>query len=91
MRTIDALSHHVLIFIFFLQLSKVYQTMQTSVLCDLAKFSTRQEIEKFLVDAVKNNTLQARLNHRSGTIRCVCLCVFSCVCVGVCAGASVPV
>lgn len=52
-----------------LQLSKVYQTMQTSVLCDLAKFSSRIEIEKFLVECVKNNTLQARLNHRSGTIR----------------------
>ncbi|KNC76162.1 hypothetical protein SARC_11328, partial [Sphaeroforma arctica JP610] len=50
------------------QLSKVYQTMRMSALCSLVEFCTRHEIEKFIVDAVKKDTLQARLNHRTGTV-----------------------
>eukprot|EP01134_Creolimax_fragrantissima_P001827 CFRG1827T1 len=50
------------------QLSKVYQTMRMTTLCALIEFCTRHDIEKFIVDAVKKNTLQARLNHRSGTV-----------------------
>lgn len=51
-----------------LQLSRIYQVMSMDFLCALAPFFTRTEIEKFLVDTVRQKVVQVRMCHGKNSI-----------------------
>ncbi|KAH0944319.1 hypothetical protein HN011_011470, partial [Eciton burchellii] len=46
------------------QVSQVYQTIQFSKLLELAKFTTDFHLERLLIDCVRYNDMQIRINHR---------------------------
>ena len=50
------------------QLSEVYSTLKISSLATLVPFATFGEIESVIVDAVRHNYLQVRVDHRNGTL-----------------------
>merc|ERR1719193_2948643 len=50
------------------QLSQVYDTISISRICELIPFSTPQQVELVLIDASRNFDLQARVDHRSGSV-----------------------
>ncbi|XP_043470535.1 eukaryotic translation initiation factor 3 subunit A [Leptopilina heterotoma] len=50
------------------QVSQVYQTIQLSRLLELAKFTTDFHLERLLVDCVRYNDMQIRIDHRMTSI-----------------------
>ncbi|KAF5827767.1 eukaryotic initiation factor [Dunaliella salina] len=50
------------------QLSEVYSTMRISTLAELVPFMPFSEVEGVVVDAVKSDYLQVRIDHRNGTL-----------------------
>lgn len=50
------------------QLSEVYSTMRVSSLAELVSFMSLGEVEAVVMDAVKNDYLQVRIDHRNGTL-----------------------
>uniref|UniRef100_A0A7S0S2D0 PCI domain-containing protein n=1 Tax=Chlamydomonas leiostraca TaxID=1034604 RepID=A0A7S0S2D0_9CHLO len=50
------------------QLSEVYSTMRVQSLAELVSFMPLSEVEAVVVDAVKNDFLQVRIDHRNGTL-----------------------
>lgn len=50
------------------QLSEVYSTMRVSSLAELVSFMPLGEVEAVVMDAVKNDYLQVRIDHRNGTL-----------------------
>lgn len=47
------------------QVSQVYQTIQLARLLELAKFTTDFHLERLLVDCVRYNDMQIRIDHRN--------------------------
>eukprot|EP00741_Cyanophora_paradoxa_P015296 tig00000194_g14765.t1 len=50
------------------QLSQVYETMKISEFQKIASFVSFQDVEKFVVEAVRLNHLHLRIDHQAGTI-----------------------
>ncbi|KAL1137706.1 hypothetical protein AAG570_009402 [Ranatra chinensis] len=50
------------------QVSQVYQTIQFSRLLELATFTTAFHLERMLVDCVRHNDMQIRIDHGSGCV-----------------------
>ncbi|XP_063232986.1 eukaryotic translation initiation factor 3 subunit A [Bacillus rossius redtenbacheri] len=50
------------------QLSQVYQTVRTERLVELAVFASAFHLERLLVDCVRHNDMQIRIDHGSGCI-----------------------
>ena len=50
------------------QVSQVYQSVCFKRLLELAPFSNPFELERIIVDCVRNNDMQIRVDHRTRTV-----------------------
>jgi len=51
------------------QVAQVYQGLKIDRLKELACFTTLHHLERVIVDCARNNDMQVRIDHRTGTVR----------------------
>jgi len=51
------------------QVAQVYQTLTIKRLLELATFTTHHHMERLIVECARNNDMQVRLDHRTGSVR----------------------
>ena len=52
----------------FKQVAQVYQSVSMKRLLSVTKFSTHHRIERFIVECARNNDMQVRIDHRTGSV-----------------------
>merc|ERR1719266_2048924 len=50
------------------QVAQVYQSVSMKRLVSLAKFSTHHHMERLIVECARNNDMQVRIDHRTGSV-----------------------
>merc|ERR1711970_1627489 len=51
------------------QVAQVYQCLTIKRLIELAYFTTPHKLERVIVECARNNDMQVRIDHRTGTVR----------------------